>query len=102
MKVFWGILTALSLASCGIIKQNDSIYQALKANPPTSISSADMVKLRKGWVACTIFNEGEAKEYQTCWFPAGRPLAAAQLYFYSPAIRGGIVPGSRYITYIEY
>lgn len=101
MKAFLGMLAALGLVACGSSSQNDPIYLALKANPPTSIPPADLAKLRAGKVACNIFNEGEANEYQTCWWPSGRPLGAAQLHFYRPAVRGGIVPGSRPITYIE-
>lgn len=94
-------IALLMLAACGVSSEDDPIYLALKANPPTSIPPADLAKLRAGRIACNIFNDGEANEYQTCWWPAGKPLAVAQLHFYRPAIRGDIVPGSRQITYIE-
>ena len=92
---------ALGLAACGFTPEQEAIYHSLKANPPTSIPAADLAKLKKGHVACHGYNEGTSSEYMTCWLPAGRPTAAAQLYFYHRIISGGIYPSETWITHIS-
>jgi hypothetical protein len=102
MKTAVTLLAALTLTACGPSPKSDPIYLVLKKNPPTSISAADLVKLRAGRVACNIFNEDTKTEYQTCWFPLGKPTKAAQLYYYKPVIRGGIYPNNKPITNINF
>lgn len=92
---------ALSVAACVTTKQNDPVFAALKANPPTVVPKADLVKLRAGLVACNVFNKGPRGQYQTCWFPSGKPTRTVQLYYYSRVIRGGIYPNNNLVTFIK-
>ena len=92
------ILAALALSGCGGGVSSDPQFLALKANPPTEIPPADVAKLRAGKVACNIFNEGQESEYQTCWWPGGKPTQAAGLHYYPRAVRGGIYPSNKLIT----
>ncbi len=107
LKYMTLLLAALALASCGSGRENDPVYLALKANPPTSIPERDLAKLRAGKAACNLYEEGTANEYQTCWFPSGKPIQTAQLYFYRSAIIGQLVantdvyPNDNFVTYIR-
>ena len=96
----------LALAACGPAPENDPIYQALKANPPTEIPAKHLPRLRRGAFACDVYNEGQANQYMTCWWPNGSGTVAYLTYF-----RGGLnpprpesitVPGGTALTgYIE-
>ena len=101
MRAFFSLLFVFGLIACSTGSQNDPIFLALKANPPTKVSEKDLKKLRAQRVACNLFNEGTVNEYQTCWFPSGRPTRTIQLFYYKPAVRGGIYPGSNLITYLK-
>ncbi|MGH1454555.1 MAG: hypothetical protein ACRBBV_15425 [Paracoccaceae bacterium] len=95
---------ALGLAACGPAPENDPIYQALKANPPTEIPAKHLPKLRRGAFACDIYNEGQANQYMTCWWPADRsdpPVAV--LTYYGPSLSSPrpeqiTVPGGEPVT----
>ncbi len=77
-------LAALSLAGCGAPLESDPIYQALKANPPTSVPANKRAELRKGHSTCDLFNEGQpSKQYMLCWWPSGGP--SAHLSYYAPS-----------------
>lgn len=78
-------LAALSVAGCGAPLESDPIYQALKANPPTSVPASKRAELRKGHSNCDVFNEGQpSKQYMLCWWPSGLPAVDAYLGYYSP------------------
>ncbi len=79
---FLAITLALSLAACVSSRENDPVYQQLKANPPTEIPARHLADLRKGYFSCDVYNEGDrARQYMTCWWPGGAPSAAALTYF---------------------
>lgn len=101
MKRLISILAAFGLGACGTSPENDPIYLALKANPPTSIPDRHLPKLRQGIVSCDVFEEGTARQYMTCWWPAGKPTQAVGLHFYSRIVRGGIYPSNKYVTIIK-
>mmetsp|Transcript_23863 Transcript_23863/g.43207 ORF Transcript_23863/g.43207 Transcript_23863/m.43207 type:complete len:113 (+) Transcript_23863:229-567(+) len=86
MRVLLGMLAALGLVACGSSSQNDPIYLALKANPPTSIPDQHLPRLRQGRFSCDVFNEGRADQYMTCWWPQDglRPVQTAAMTYFGP------------------
>ena len=76
------LLVAIGVSACGASSQNDPIYLALKTNPPTSISTRHLPKLRQGIVSCDVFEEGTARQYMTCWWPAGGSVPPVALLTY--------------------
>ncbi len=99
---------ALGLAACGPATENDLIFHALKANPPTRIPAKHLPRLRRGAVACDVYNEGQASQYMTCWWPASRstpPVAYLSYYgggFRRPHPDNIIAPGGKPISdYLE-
>ncbi|WP_299165773.1 hypothetical protein [uncultured Tateyamaria sp.] len=86
MKISLSILTALCLAACGSSSQNDPIYLALKADPPTEIPDRHVAKLRQGRFSCDVFNEGRSDQYMTCWWPQDglRPVQTAYMSYFGP------------------
>ena len=76
---------SLALTACGPAPENDPIYQALKANPPTEIPAKHLPKLRRGAVACDVYNEGKSNQYMTCWWPAGIPVSGVLYTYYGPS-----------------
>ena len=62
-------LAVLSVAGCGMPLESDPIYQALKANPPTSVLASKRAELRKGHSTCDVFDEGQpSKQYMLRWW----------------------------------
>ena len=90
MKRLLPLCTAfsLALAACGTAPENDPIYQALKANPPTEIPAKHLPRLRRGAFACDVYNEGQARQYMTCWWPQDgmKPVQTAYLSYFPPSI----------------
>ena len=86
MKAFLGMLVSLGLVACGSSSQNDPIYLALKANPPTSIPDRHLPKLRQGRFSCDVFNEGRSDQYMTCWWPQDglKPVQTAYMTYFRP------------------
>ncbi|MEP5082533.1 MAG: hypothetical protein ABJR46_13845 [Tateyamaria sp.] len=84
MRKAIGLCIVLGLAACGPALENDTVYLALKANPPTSIPAHHLKKLRGGRASCEVFEEGTARQYMTCWWPGGLPTSAAALSYYGP------------------
>ena len=86
MKTVLAIFAALSVAACGSSSQNDPIYLALKANPPTSIPDWHLSKLQQGRFSCDVFNEGSSDQYMTCWWPQDglRPVQTAYMSYFGP------------------
>jgi len=80
-----GTAFSLALAACGPAPENDPIYRALKANPPTEIPARHLAKLRRGIVSCDVYNENQASQYMTCWWTSGLPPQGAYLTYYGPA-----------------
>ncbi len=75
----------LALAACTSRRENDPVYQQLKANPPTEIPARHLPKLRTGLASCDVYNEGDrARQYMTCWWPGGLPASGAYLAYYRP------------------
>jgi len=81
MKKIFGFCIALGMAACGPTLENDPVYQALKANPPTSIPAHHLKKLRGGRASCDVFEEGTARQYMTCWWPNGAGTFAYLSYY---------------------
>jgi len=78
---------ALGLAACGPATENDPIYQALKANPPTEIPARHLPNLRRGQFSCDVGNEGRHNQYMTCWWPQSfKPTKTAYFTYYGPSI----------------
>ncbi|MEP1963249.1 hypothetical protein [Tateyamaria sp.] len=89
MRKTIGLCIAFGLAACGPTLENDPVYLALKANPPTSIPAHHLKKLRGGRASCEVFEEGTARQYMTCWWPQDglKPVQTAYLtYFPSNSI----------------
>lgn len=101
MKRWVSFCAVAVLTACGPAPENDPIYQALRANPPTEIPAKHLPKLRRGGVSCDFFNEGRVDQYMTCWWPAGKPTQVAGLHFYSRIYRGDIYPSNQYVTIIK-
>lgn len=79
------ICAALTLAACGPARENDRIYQALKADPPTEIPARHLGKLRRGMFSCDVLNEGRADQYMICYWPQSyKPTKTATLTYYAP------------------
>lgn len=98
------LCAALALTACGSSSDNDPIYLALKANPPTKIPAKHLPKLRRGIVSCDVYKEGTAGQYMTCWWPAGGSNFATLTYYGAgqglrrPHPKNIIAPGGKYIT----
>ncbi|WP_143163096.1 hypothetical protein [Roseovarius pacificus] len=88
MKSLILLCAALALTACGPRPENDPIYQALLADPPTLIPARHMPKLRGGHVACDVYNEGRSDQYMTCWWPQDglKPVQSAYLTYYRPSV----------------
>lgn len=90
MKRLLAVLTAgLLIGACGPSPQNDPIYQALLANPPTEVPDEFLVDLRNGRSQCKTFNIKRADQYMICWFAtgvtrSGRPAMTISYYGPSP------------------
>ncbi|GGO53197.1 hypothetical protein SAMN05444398_10158 [Roseovarius pacificus] len=80
------VVVVLALTACGPRPENDPIYQALLADPPTSIPARHMPKLRGRHVACDVYNEGRSDQYMTCWWPSGKPVSSVYLTYYGPSL----------------
>lgn len=78
------LLAALALTGCGAAPEKDVIYQALRSSPPTEIPPTHLAKLRRGAVACDVYNQGRVDQYMTCWWPSGLPSSKAYLSYYRP------------------
>ncbi len=103
MKYAFLLLAALGLGACGISSGSDPVYAALRANPPTSIPSEHLSKLRQGRASCDVFNRGKSSQYMTCWWPGGKPTSAAYLSYYGgglqrPNPNNLIAPGGKPVT----
>lgn len=88
MKHAGFLSAALALASCGPSPNDDPIYQALLANPPTQVPAKFVPFLRKAVAspeACEVFNEGLSNQYMTCWWSSGSPRSAASVKYYPPS-----------------
>lgn len=83
VSVFPALLAVL-LAACSPSAENDPIYRALLENRPTEVPARHMARLRRGLASCDIFNQGKLTQYMTCWWPGGRPVSGAGLYYYPP------------------
>ncbi len=94
----------LALAACTNDRENDPVYQQLKANPPTEIPARHLPKLRTRLASCDVYNEGDRfNQYMTCWWPGGAPSGAYLTYYganplYPPTPSMISVPGGRNIT----
>jgi len=93
-----GILAGL--VACGSAPENDTVYQALRANPPTEIPERHLEKLRQGRFSCDVREEGTARQYMTCWWPGSR---TAILTYYGGGLRRPspdkiIAPGGKPIS----
>lgn len=86
--IFAAVMT-MGLVACGPSPENDPVFLALKANPPTEIPARHLPKLRESRSSCDVFNEGQPSEYMTCWLPVGftEPLVARLRYFGPGLIR---------------
>ncbi|MCX7568343.1 hypothetical protein OS189_18555 [Sulfitobacter sp. F26169L] len=85
MKRLLAVLTAgLLIGACGPSPQNDPIYQALVANPPTQVPAELIPRLRSDRPACEVFNQNKLNQYMTCWWPRGIPKSSAYLAYYRP------------------
>lgn len=85
-----GALSAVALlvlVSCGNRFENDPVYQALKANPPTEIPARHLPRLRRGSFSCDVFEEGTARQYLTCWWSNGLPPKSAYLSYYGGGVK---------------
>lgn len=107
MKQLCALIALLGLTACGS-GENDPIYQALKANPPTEIPERHLPKLRRGIVSCDVFQEGTPKQYMTCWWPySGSDPHVAYYSYYGGGLRRPhpsnlSVPGGKSITEQNY
>ncbi|GLS81323.1 hypothetical protein GCM10007893_21290 [Paracoccus marinus] len=72
------------LVTCGPAPENDPVYLALKANPPSSVPQRHIDKLRHSAVSCDVFNEGQSREYMTCWLAVNPDYA--QLSYFGPGL----------------
>jgi hypothetical protein len=82
MKEYALFALGLLVSGCSPSPDNDPVYAALKANPPTEIPSKYLPQLRERRSACDVFNEGKPnQQYMTCWFPSGAPSEAYLAYF---------------------
>jgi hypothetical protein len=87
MKRWVSFCAAAVLTACGTTPENDPIYQALRANPPTSIPDQHLAKLRQGRLSCDVFHEGRSDQYMTCWWPQSfKPTRTAYLTYYGSSI----------------
>lgn len=92
MKRLLAVLTAgLLIGACGPSPQNDPIYQALLANPPTTIPKNIRPFIRNGQSQCEVFNRDRSDQYMLCWFKVdillanGTPTRAASVSYYGPS-----------------
>lgn len=84
MKLIYSLCAILGLTACAPSPQNDPIYQALLANPPTTIPSEILPRLRSGDDVCTVFNQDQRNQYMTCWWVRGEPPQQAYLAYFPP------------------
>jgi len=98
------LLAAGILAACGRAPENDPVYQALRANPPTEIPERHLEKLRQGRFSCDVYEEGTAQQYMTCWWPrAGNTVAYLSYYgggLRRPTPDGYVTPGEGVTGYL--
>ena len=86
----------IGLSACGPSLQNDPIYAALKANPPTQVPVDVARKLRSGTRSeCEVQNEGQSNQYMTCWFSSGLPPQSATLSYFAPSLLSPPSPQNR-------